>query len=102
MSRMLLGTNRLVKQGRIRRSVQANSGSVANPRLHNAAAYNGPSGRRGTYLAHFGTDFARGCVESFAIPKDKPRLLPAPVLQAQTIFVVINPDSGEPVGNPQA
>ena len=38
----------------------------------------------------------------FAISKDKPKTLPAQVLQAQTIFVVINPDSGEPVANPQA
>jgi hypothetical protein len=31
----------------------------------------------------------------FAAAKDKPKLIPAKVLQAQTILVVIDPDAGE-------
>ena len=41
-------------------------GTVSEPRLHTAAeAYNGLPSQRGKYVAHFGTDFARGCIESF-------------------------------------
>jgi len=38
----------------------------------------------------------------FAGSKDKPKTLPAQVLQAQTILVVINPDAGEPLTDPAA
>ena len=34
--------------------------------------------------------------------KDKPKTLPAQVLHAETILVVIDPDAGEPVTNPSA
>jgi len=36
----------------------------------------------------------------FAGSKDKPKTLPAQVLQAQTILVAINPDAGEPLTDP--
>jgi hypothetical protein len=38
----------------------------------------------------------------FAAAKDKPKLLPAKVLHAQTILVVIDPDAGEPLSDPTA
>jgi hypothetical protein len=36
----------------------------------------------------------------FVDSKDKPKTLPAQVLRAETIFVVIDPDAGEPLTNP--
>lgn len=38
----------------------------------------------------------------FAFSKDKPKPLPAQVLHAQTILVVIDPDAGEPLTDPGA
>jgi hypothetical protein len=38
----------------------------------------------------------------FAGAKDKPRPLPAQVLNAQTIFVAIDPYAGEPLSDPRA
>jgi hypothetical protein len=43
------------------------------------------------------------CISSsFAGAKDKPRPLPAQVLNAQTIFVAIDPYAGEPLSDPHA
>jgi len=38
----------------------------------------------------------------FTIAKDKSKTLPSYVLNAQTVFVVINPDAGEPLTDPSA
>ena len=38
----------------------------------------------------------------FASSKEKAKILPAQVLQAQTILVIINPDAGEPLNDPAA